>query len=347
MNNTERTRIAEAKFRTRLTGLNATLLEPNWLGSFKRHRVQCSAGHINAIFPANVNRGQGICITCAGQDERIAERQFRERLSNLGAILLEPKYRGVNKPHKVQCINGHICYPYPAKLKSQRNICAKCSGRDSALIAEHFREKLEEIGAILLEPKYLGSQNRHKARCRFGHIWYPQPSAFLNRKMGCGQCQAKGNKKQAESAFRKALALNGAILLSPEYINAHTPHRVQCWAGHVCSPIPTNIQRGQGICAECSGKVWDIFYVVRHESGKSVKFGITSGTGKPRIANHFAAGYTQVIRFITVPDALAIERAIRERLVNSGFIPIRGREYYDIQAMKIILDTIKQNKERK
>jgi hypothetical protein len=84
---------------------------------------------------------------------------------------------------------------------------------------------------------------------------------------------------------------------------------------------------------------WDAFYVVTGPAG--VKFGITSGDPRPRLRAHAAQGYRDVVRLATglpgtvAPDA---ERAVMAALELAGEKPIRGREYFDISCVALVLD---------
>lgn len=100
--------LAEAVFRARLEELGATLLEPGWRGAMYPHRLLCAAGHECSQRPNRVQRGLGICRVCARQDPATAEAEFRARLAELGAELLEP-YRNSSTPHRVRCRAGQAC----------------------------------------------------------------------------------------------------------------------------------------------------------------------------------------------------------------------------------------------
>ena len=101
------------------------------------------------------------------------------------------------------------------------------------------------------------------------------------------------------------------------------------------------MRRGHGICLACAGKTWDVFYVVTHESEPRVKFGITSGSGAPRLRNHRQYGYTTVVQLVTgLPGRVArdTEDAIRATLALAGERPVKGREYFDSSCLGLILD---------
>jgi hypothetical protein len=87
--------------------------------------------------------------------------------------------------------------------------------------------------------------------------------------------------------------------------------------------------------------VWDVFYVVA--APDRLKFGIASRGGKPRLATHRAAGFHAVVRLMTdLPGETApdIERAVLAALHLAGVGPVRGREYYDIDALALVLDVV-------
>ena len=85
---------------------------------------------------------------------------------------------------------------------------------------------------------------------------------------------------------------------------------------------------------------WDRFYVVTNPSAARVKLGVTSGDFCPRLRRHRAAGYVEVIRLHEVVDAGALERAALETLRLAEFKPIKGREYFDLSALPVILDVV-------
>jgi hypothetical protein len=84
-----------------------------------------------------------------------------------------------------------------------------------------------------------------------------------------------------------------------------------------------------------------VLYVVAHSSDPRVKFGITSGDPGGRLGVHRRNGYTSVIRVVTgLPGTLApeTETAILSALRDAGERPVRGREYFDISCLPLILD---------
>lgn len=59
---------AETDFRSRVAVLGGSVVERVWLGNKTPHRVLCAEGHNCAPRPADVQQGQGFCLTCAGHE---------------------------------------------------------------------------------------------------------------------------------------------------------------------------------------------------------------------------------------------------------------------------------------
>ena len=205
----------------------------------------------------------------------------------------------------------------------------------------NFRDRLAELGAVLLEP-YTNSQTPHHVRCGGGHDLYLRPSVVqVARTVGrgiCVTCAGKGSAV-AEAKFRARLAELSATLLDPEWLGSATPHRVRCAQGHLSRPTPGNVSQGHGVCRFCAGTEWDAFYVVTGSG--VVKFGITTGDGRHRLLTHAGQGYTEVMRLVTgLPGTVALdaENAVKSALAVAGEKPVRGREYFDASCLALILD---------
>ncbi|HTQ88677.1 MAG TPA: hypothetical protein VMK84_04210 [Streptosporangiaceae bacterium] len=141
----------------------------------------------------------------------------------------------------------------------------------------------------------------------------------------------------AEANFRRLLAELGATPDWTTWLGAREPHQVICKNGHKCSPAPTSVQQGKGACHICAGKEWDVFYIVTSRSLGQVKFGITSGDPRSRLADHRRAGYRQTAFVATGIDAKRIEDEVQAALAKHGHLPIHGREHFAIGTLSLIL----------
>jgi hypothetical protein len=155
----------------------------------------------------------------------------------------------------------------------------------------------------------------------------------------CSACY--GNSPfYAEKKFRDRLSQAGATLLEDEWKGAKVGHRIRCKYGHIAYPMPNHVHSGRGVCRVCSSKIWDVFYVVADKERTKVKFGITSGDPSPRLADHRKDGYPHCVRiYEDMPGTMApeIELNLIDILKARGLKPIKGREYFDISALPIIL----------
>ena len=336
-----RSQAAWDAFRARVDELGGEVLEPRWLGNGTPHRVRCSDGHDCAPRPSCVQRGQGICVVCVGHDSQRPEAEFRARLDDLGATLLEPRWLGIHKSHRVRCSAGHECTPRPTSDRRGHGICRTCAGMDPQASWAAFRARVDELGGEVIEPAWLGSGTPHRVRCANGHEGSPRPDNV--QKWGICRTCAGNDTKVAEAAFRARLAELGAVLLESAWLGAHSPHKVRCAQGHECTPRPHSVLQGNGVCRTCAGKTWDVFYVVADDINGVVKFGITSGDPRPRLYRHASDGLARVIRLVEgLPSDLAprLERAVLGALRDARETPVRGVEYFPGRALGLILDVV-------
>lgn len=395
---------AEAEFRAHVARLGGTVLEPEWLGSAKAHRALCPEGHECRPRPNDLQRGRGMCRTCAGNDPAVAQAAFRARVAALGGEVLEAEWRGILKPHKIRCRYGHISYPYPGRVASGVGICRVCGGNDPGAAWEAFKSRVAELGGRVLEPKWLGSNTPHgiqcaaghrgmrrpthiqegrglcnvcsgrdartaeeafraivaeqggkvlgewvnnrtpiKLICAAGHLCEPRPSNVSGRDGNICRTCAGRDSEAAWAAFRAEVERRGGAVLESAWLGANTPHRVRCKEGHEVAPWPVSVLRGTGICRLCAGKDWDVFYVVHDDVNDLIKFGITSGDARPRLATHARDGFDRILRLCDeMPQgvALTLERTILAALRDAKEEPVRGREYFPARVLPLVLDLV-------
>jgi hypothetical protein len=172
-----------------------------------------------------------------------------------------------------------------------------------------------------------------------GHACRPRPNDTVRGHGICNVC-ARKDPATAEAAFRARLAAVGATFLEPKWMGVDAPHRVQCACGHIGRPRPTHVLSGTGVCNVCAHNgEWNAFYVVA--SRDAVKFGITAGDGRVRLRDHARAGFTEVHRVaLGLPGSTArdTEDAVRAALSLAREVPLRGREYFDISCLALVLD---------
>lgn len=332
----------EAAFRARLTELGVTLLEPKYLGYDAPHRAICAAGHECTPRPNNLRSGGGACRTCSRRDSAASEAEFRLRVAELGGVVLEPRWLGNRGKHRIRCAAGHLVETRPNCVQQGGGICSICTGRSVRGAEATFKENLAKMGATLLEAGWLGAGTPHRVRCSQGHEVTTTPNHVRSKSSFCRVCSRRDSSVAAQK-FSERLAEIGAVLLEPEWLGNGRPHRVRCASGHECTPRPDAVQGGQGICRRCAGKTWDAFYVVVDSDAELLKFGITSGNGRPRLRHHRRDGFVTVHRFLSgLPGDTAprLENDVRATLRLAGERPVRGREYYSEHVTALVLDVV-------
>lgn len=327
---------ARAAFHALVAGLGAAVL-----GEYTNVRTpiacRCSAGHLCRPRPANVIGGQGICRTCAGNDPASAEASFRAQVATLGATVTG-KYVNSKTPVACMCRNGHACRPRPEHVLRGHGICLACVGLDSAVAADAFRDRIAALGAVI-RGEYVNALTPVRCVCRNGHDCQPLPASV---QQGVGICRtcAGIDPAVAEAKFRVLVAGFGGAVVG-KYVSSHTPVACVCKNGHKCAPHPTSVLGGTGLCQTCSVGESDVLYVV--SSSDTVKFGITSGNPRPRLTEHRRTGYRTVIRLLTgLPGDVAprLEQDVIATLRLAEYIPVRGREYFHLDALAVILDVV-------
>ena len=327
--------IGEALFLERLAALGAKPLYDRWCGSREPHKIQCSEGHVAYPRPFAL-KTQG-----CGQCHREAPwRRFREWVTSLGGRVVEPAWLGATTPHRIICPAGHAVRTSPRRMVARGAVCKICSGKDPAASEAKFRARLAELGATPEYESWLGAQKKHLVRCAKGHASMALPMHVNGGLGACDTCHG-GDPAVQEAEFIARLLKFGATPAYDSWQGSKAPHRVKCRAGHLCFPRPNGVQSGRNPCRFCAGMTWDVFYIVRHELRPEVKFGIASGDSRERLAAHRREGFTHRILAVEgLPGTVApdTERAIKVALREAGYKPVRGREYFDLAALPVVLD---------
>lgn len=178
-------------FKARVEELGGAVVEPEWLGKDKRHRVICQQGHPCNPRPGYVRAGGGICSVCSGNDPETAWMAFRARVKELGGTVVEPSWLGKGAQHRVICANGHPFTPTPNNIRTGTGRCLKCIGVDPVQCWAWFKARVEELGGAVLEPRWLGDGVPHRLICRDGHEVSTIPSGVKQGQGICRRCAGK------------------------------------------------------------------------------------------------------------------------------------------------------------
>ena len=328
--------LAEAAFGKLLAELGATPGWVKWAGSREPHRVICADGHECWPIPHVARRGISICSICSGKDPATAEANYREYLAGLRVTPLWEHWEGKKKSHHVLCTAGHDCHPKPEHVLRGQGVCLTCVGHDSA--EGRYREHLFKLGHIPAWDEWRGVKKPHKVLCAGGHICSPAPADVMRPGAGpCGTC-ARNSPVAAQMEFRDRLADLGAAPAWEKWEGTTIRHRVVCSEGHICWIRPAYLKLGKSPCRICSKK-WDIFYVVVNDDLGWVKFGITSEDPRVRLKAHRTDGFRRTVRVASITGAKLVEEHVQDVLTAHGYRPVRGREYFLLPALEIILKT--------
>lgn len=116
-----------------------------------------------------------------------------------------------------------------------------------------FVARLEELGATLIEPHWLGTMTPHRVRCAANHDCSPRPNNVVSGQSVCRVCVGR-DPATAEAEFRARLDGLGVTLLEPRWLGTETPHRVRCAAGHHLTTRPHTAMRVEDVCGICAGR---------------------------------------------------------------------------------------------
>jgi hypothetical protein len=330
------------KFRERVSEMGGEVVEPVWRGATVKHQVRCPEGHAGHAIPHLLPRRLRLCPVCPLPVSLAAWEKFQKRVGELGGEVLDAEWRGNRQKYSVKCSEGHVSQIWPIGLFEGRDICTWCTGMSPDFAWETFKALVEQLGGVVLEEAWKGRDERHACLCPEGHQCAPRP-VYLRRGGGLCRVCAGSDPRVAEAAFHARVMELGGEVLEPKWLGSGKPHRIRCREGHECTPTPSSIQKGNGICRVCTGHKWDVFYVVLDDINAAIKFGITSGDPRPRLGVHARDGFDEVVRLVEgLPDDLAprLERAVRAALRDARETPVRGREYFPARVMGLVLDVV-------
>lgn len=181
-----------------------------------------------------------------------AEQRFLAALAELNATPLYDEWRGSQAPHRVRCLNGHECAPWPSSVFRGQGICKECVGLGPRTAWAAFRRLVAEAGGTVLEDRWLGAVVPHRVRCAQAHVTTPRPHDVKATGSFCSVCVGR-NRNAAWAKFQGVVADNGGQLLESEWLGNHALHRVVCAGGHKLAVRPSKVtSRGRLPCRQCS-----------------------------------------------------------------------------------------------
>ena len=196
-----------------------------------------------------------------------------------------------------------------------------------------------------------GNATIYSCYCREDHYVFI-PAEDLGGRWPC-PC---GGYALAEAArrFHANAAKLGVELLVRKYRGSQKGHSARCPEGHKFGLTPWDAYRAlqpeaedlgftrSNICTFCARMTPpDVVYVVTGPAG--LKFGITNGSGRGRLHDHYLNGYTEVVRLrkgLAPKVAQDLEDDLRVAMRRAHYVPLHGREYFEIAALPLVLDIV-------
>lgn len=80
------------------------------------------------------------------------------------------------------------------------------------------------------------------------------PAPRMQRVKGSPPRRPLARSERAWREFQARVKNLRGLLLETSWLGSKVPHRVLCPAGHLATPSPNSVQRGNGLCRACAGK---------------------------------------------------------------------------------------------
>jgi len=248
---------AKAAFLASVDALGAQLAEgASYVNGSTPVRLICAKGHACSPWPASVQRGRGICLTCAGMNPLAARASFLMAVAAQGGTLVEGAvYVNTHTPVQLICAKGHRCSPSPTSVRQGGGVCRACAGQDPILAEFEFLAALDAFGARLAKGAvYVDSTKPIKVICAKGHKCSPRPSGVQRGRGICLTCAGMDPAATKEAFLAEVAACGATLAEGSNYVKSGTPVKLICAHGHLYSRRPNDLQQGKRTCLACAGR---------------------------------------------------------------------------------------------
>ena len=207
----------------------------------------CSKNHCCTTIPSWIQQGHGMCRICTRRDPKTAEQNFHDNIKRLGGKVIG-KY--IKSGIGVDCIcsKNHCCTPTPNWIQQGGGMCRICAGQDPETAEQNFHDNIKKLGGTVIG-KYTYSDIGVDCICSKNHCCTPIPNWIQH---GGGMCRicVGHDSETAEQNFYDNIHDQGGTVIG-KYINSYTSVECICSKNHCCTPTPTSIQHGGGMCGRC------------------------------------------------------------------------------------------------
>ena len=261
------------------------LITRMYVNNYTAMEFKCPNDHVRYIrakdFPGQVFENHNGCPVCRESDPQSSEDNFRRAVENLGGVV-KGIYKGSNVHIECQCVNGHLCYPVPSRVKQRDTICSWCANRSVDKARIEFNERVVQAGGKVFGD-YVNSRTRVTCVCINDHLCFPEPTHVQQGGGLCRKCSGKC-PEQSEENFRHYMTELGIVVIGKYRTTDHAIKCV-CVNGHTFYPRPGNVLSRKGIiCLDCTGRSSNAsaenFKRILHEAGfEQLETYTTSNTG--------------------------------------------------------------------
>lgn len=306
------------------------LLDTEYKNVETKLQYKCKCGEINSSTINNFKKMIYGCFKCARkQSAKNNSLPFEEVVKlftnkNYTILITENDYENLNSIIKFECDNGHINETKATALKND-NGCSICSG-NKKLTYEFVKEQFEKEDFKLISESYVNAKTKMNVKCKNDHdinISYDDFTQSNGNSKGCIYCA--GSVRHKYDDVKKSFEDEKYVLISEEYINAHTRLDFICPKGHEHYISYTHFLSGKrcGICSESKGEMQIRKYIENCEK-------ITTYASEKRfddcknlkllpfdfyVNNHFLIEYDGIQHFeFTKDDFFGGENAFKQRL---------------------------------
>ena len=181
---------------------------------------------------------------------QIILEEMREIAKKRGGKCLSIKYINNKNKLKWECKRGHKWEALPGNIKSQKNWCPKCAGKEKGTIKE-MKEIAKKRKGKCLSIKYINNRTNLEWECDKGHQWKATPISIKNHSSWCPEClNNKGTIEEMQEIAKK----RGGRCLSILYVNSKSKLIWECKMGHQWQAIPSNVKNMGTWCPKCRKK---------------------------------------------------------------------------------------------
>lgn len=204
----------------------------------------------NKIVMKKTNDGENKSFTMNPRQQKYYDK-FKYLLEKEDWKMISGLYHGADSNFEVECPSHHRITTSYHKFtnRNRKHGCKICTKKDKNMAELEFRQIISELGGKVIG-EYKSAHIRVNCICPVGHDCEPIPGDVKRRLTMCKICSNK-DSGVAEANFREAIREMGGEIIG-KYKGYNTHVDCKCKNGHMCSPIPSGIKRGEGMCSICS-----------------------------------------------------------------------------------------------